>query len=187
MGIFAFLQNNVVTVGVSGISALVSGSWDAMNFAQQALAASMGQVTGVSFLYTATCFIVIKDLVEGNYHKVLAQPNIVGAMPPVGEGDETNEASETGQSPKSEAASPQHEPAEGLAPQSPPGQRLPPFVSGVKSWPQRFILLFQLYSDTIGVGYTAITFYAMIPVCLAAWSLFRRGTDFEYIVAVKPT
>jgi hypothetical protein len=186
-GIFAFLRTSVAGVGVSGISALVSGSWDAMNFAQQALAASMGQVTGVSFLYTATCFIVIKDLIEGRYYEVLAQPNIVGSMPPVGEVAETNETSETAQSPKSEGASPKLEAAEGLVAQPPPGQRLPSFVSGVKSWPQRFILLLQIYADTIGVGYTAITFYAMIPVCLAAWSLFRRGTDFEYIVAVKPT
>merc|ERR1712187_85034 len=111
---------------------------------------------------------------------------IVGAMPPVGEGDETNGPSETAPSPKSEGALQQPEAAEGLELQPPPDQRLPSFVSGVKSWPQRFILLLQLYANTVGVGYSAITFYAMIPVCLAAWSLFRRGTDFEYIVAVKP-
>jgi hypothetical protein len=181
---------------VSDVSSKVAGGWDAMNFAQQALAASLGQVSGVSVLYSVTCFLVIKDLIEGQYYKVLGQPNILGSMPSVteGQGDETNDPSE----PPSQQTSPVAPPATTIdesdkcktgdgSPVAQPGHpAVPSFVAGSKSLIWKVGLFFHILHDTICVGYTAITFYAMIPVCLAAWSLFRRGTDFEYIVAEKP-
>jgi hypothetical protein len=203
---FALIMAGVTTIGpavlnwvlAGGIWALFTGTasnaanqivdgWGGMDFAQQALAASLGQVSGVSVLYSLTCFIVIKDLLDGSYYKVLGQPNIVGSVPPVGEADETEEKSEVA-SPEPEAASAVKEPeASGNADLSNPNATpMPGFVSGPMSWSSSLFLMLHILSDTVGVGYTAITFYAMIPVCLAAWSLFRRGTDFEYIVAEKP-
>jgi len=161
---------------VESIKTHVFNSWDTLNYAQQALAASLGQVSGVTLLYSVTCFVVVKDLIEGEYYKVLGRPNIVGAMPRVGEADETAEAA----SEETEGAS------AGALDSSTLGNQMPSFCQGPFSWPKRIGLLLHILSDTIFVGYSAITFYAMIPVCLAAWSLFRRGTDFEYIVAAKP-
>lgn len=167
----------LLTGSASSISNEVFAGWDALNFAQQALAASLGQVSGVTILYSVTCFVVVKDLIEGEYYKVLGRPNIVGAMPPVGEADETAEATAEADGARETA---------GVLDNSAPGNQMPSFCQGPFSLAQRITLLLHILSDTIFVGYTAITFYAMIPVCLAAWSLFRRGTDFEYIVAEKP-
>jgi len=180
-GIYAIFSS-----GAGGIITQMFNSWGALDFAQQALAASLGQVSGVSVLYSVTCFVVIKDLIEGHYYKVLGTPNIVGAMPPVGEDPTAEAASAEGEEEKEGARE-----AEGAASESSPrsAPAMPDslsFVQGLYSWPQRIVLMLHILSDTVFVGYTAITFYAMIPVCLAAWSLFRRGTDFEYIVAPKP-
>jgi hypothetical protein len=181
-GIWVFVQD-----GTSGIMQQLSTGWGALNFAQQALAASLGQVLGVTGLYSFTCWVVILDLIEGSYYTVLGQPNIVGAMPPVGEDDETAEATAEALSAETEEKKDATE-AGGVPDESPPRRDIPVLtvVTGPMSWLHRIGLLFHILSDTMFVGYNAITFYALIPTSLAAWSLFRRGTDFEYIVAPKP-
>jgi hypothetical protein len=60
------------------------------------------------------------------------------------------------------------------------------FVLGRMGWAQRLSMLLGVYSDTGLVGYMTLTFFAMVPVVMAAWSLVRRGAEFEYIVAAKP-
>jgi hypothetical protein len=177
--------------GASNATTQVVAGFNGLEFAQQALAASLGQVSGVSVLYSFTCFIVIKDLIEGHYYKVLSRPNIVGAMPSVGEVDETAEAETVAASaeatPKEIAEKASRE-AEGAVDDTYTGTpALSAIVRGPLSLFQRIGLLLHILHDTVFVGYYAITFYAMIPVTLAAWSLFRRGTDFEYIVAEKPS
>jgi len=162
----------------------LTNGWGTLDVAQQAMAASFGQLSGVMILYSVVCFVVVKDLCEGEYYKVLGRPNIVGAMPPVGEdatAEATAEAAPEGNENEREAA----RETEGIRNEI-SVNRMPSFVQGVFSTKARIILLLSIISDTLFVGYSAITFYAMIPVCLAAWSLFRRGTDFEYIVAPKP-
>jgi len=164
----------------------VFNGYSTLNGAQQALVQSLGQVSGVTILYSVTCFVVVKDLIEGEYYKVLGRPNIVGAMPPVGEdatAEATAEAALTDEDKENEKeGAGETEGARNECSEN----RMPSFCQGTWSFTQRAVLLLSILADTIFVGYTAITFYAMIPVCLAAWSLFRRGTDFEYIVAAKP-
>jgi len=60
------------------------------------------------------------------------------------------------------------------------------FVLGKMGWGQRLSILLGVYSDTGLVGYITLTLFAMVPVVMAAWSLIRRGAEFEYIVAAKP-
>jgi hypothetical protein len=181
-GIYSIFRSDAV-----GFSSQISDGWGALNFAQQALAASFGQISGVSVLYSLTAFVVCKDLIEGRYHRVLGRPNIVGAMPPMAEDDENTEGeSSTAGTPIIEAASPPDpEVKERRREQEfPPGCAT--FMRGVGSWRWRILFGLSILADTVFVGYSAITFLAMIPVFLAAWSLFRRGMDFEYIVAPKP-
>jgi len=181
-GIYTLFQS-----GASNATTQVVDGFNGLEFAQQALAASLGQVSGVSVLYSFTCFVVIKDLIEGNYYKVLGRPNIVGAMPSVGEVDETAEAAAAEATPKEVAEKAARE-AEGAVDNTYRGTAaLRAVVKGPLSFYQSLGLLLHILHDTVFVGYYAITFYAMIPVSLAAWSLFRRGTDFEYIVAEKPS
>jgi hypothetical protein len=183
-GGFSALVGLVLTGNAEGVAGHFSSGWDGLNFAQQALAASLSQVSGVTLLYSFTCFLVVKDLIEGEYYKVLGRPNIVGAMPPVGEEDETAEAAATAKDKENEKEGASA--TKGALDNPTGGNLMPSFCQGTFSWPQRIWLMLSIFSDTLFVGYSAITFYAMIPVCLAAWSLFRRGTDFEYIVAAKP-
>merc|ERR1712176_1355443 len=183
-GLYSFLQNS----DLMGFSSRLSDGWDALNFAQQALAASFGQISGVTILYSVCCFIVTKDLIEGYYYKVLSQPNIVGTMPPVGEGDEATDGDSTPMpeelSHPSTNAKEKRRNSSGIVQQCPRGCMA--VVRGVGSWPQRVFLCLSIIGDTLFVGYTAIALLAMIPSFLAACSLFRRGIDFEYIVAPKP-
>lgn len=166
-------------------------NYGALDAAQQAMAASVGQISGVSVLYSFTCFIVMRDLIEGEYYKVLGRPNIVGAMPPVGEdatGEATAEAALPDEDKENEKEGARE--TEGKLHQGAPSEtsdsRMPSFCTGTLSAASRLALFLQIFNDTVCIGYTAMFFFAMIPACCAAWSLFRRGTDFEYIVAAKP-
>jgi cellulose synthase/poly-beta-1,6-N-acetylglucosamine synthase-like glycosyltransferase len=205
--LFTVLPGIVQWIFSGGISSLLSDTslsiaerlstgWGALGFAQQALAASLGQVSGVTVMYSLTCFVVIKDVVEGNYYQVLGRPNIVGAMPTVGEDDETAELNdsprvEVAKTAETEAKDHARE-AEGVVDSSSSstspvaGTPLESVVRGPYSFFGKVWLFSSLLHDTLSFGYITIAIYAMIPVCLAAWSLFRRGTDFEYIVAEKP-
>merc|ERR1712060_110160 len=124
-------------------------------------------------LYSFTCFVVMLDLIEGRYYERIGHPT--HEIPPVAEGDENT--------PGSGDLSQEPTPATPAEPQS---DGKPCFVKGRQGWLARLGLLLGIFADTALVGYSSITVYAVIPGVLAAFSLLRRGTDFEYIVAEKP-
>jgi len=161
----------------------MTDTFKALDFAQQALITSVTQISGVAVLYSLVCYVVIKDLVEGRYYQVLGSPS--RQMPPVEEErEETDEVSCHSEDEHEAAASASRSSSE--VQQANPCPGAPNFVKGKMSCWSSLCLFLSIFHDTTAVGYPAITFYAMIPVCLAAYSLFRRGTDFEYIVAEKP-
>jgi len=160
-----------------GFAKEILASWWGLDTAQQALAASIGNISGVVLLYSFTCWLVICDLMEGRYHQNMPRStaNPAPARDTLASVVECNEEEEkTG-------------PSDTLVSEDPPKSMVTPsFVTGPQSLLWRLGLLSQIFNDTALVGYGAITFFAMIPVLMAGWSLFRRGTDFEYIVAMKP-
>jgi hypothetical protein len=48
-------------------------------------------------------------------------------------------------------------------------------------------LVFNIQNDYFGLAEVTIIFHGLIPALMAAWSLMRRGQNFEYIVAAKPS
>jgi hypothetical protein len=182
----------------TAVTSRITSGWGALNMAQQALASSISSISGVVVIYSITCFVVMMDLFEGRYYK---NANFLRA-------DESVERSSDRLTRVDESVEEELPP--GGAPPSPDStgrnadvtsnggggadatrgrsaELMPAFVQGPMSLSQRVMLFMQIFNDTATVGYAAITFYAMIPVLLAGWSLIRRGTDFEYIVALKPT
>jgi len=51
---------------------------------------------------------------------------------------------------------------------------------------RRLKLFFQIQNDYFSMAHFTLLAYGLLPVCLASWSLLRRGHKFEYIVAAKP-
>eukprot|EP00928_Gymnodinium_smaydae_P043672 TRINITY_DN29218_c0_g4_i1.p1 TRINITY_DN29218_c0_g4~~TRINITY_DN29218_c0_g4_i1.p1 ORF type:complete len:709 (-),score=128.10 TRINITY_DN29218_c0_g4_i1:129-2255(-) len=148
-------------------------TWGTLGGAQKALMYSLGQFAGVSNLYNVTCFIVIVDLFSGKYYEVLPQLKLgkeergsVDFTLPVAEHDGESDEEE-------------FQDTVDLHP-------VPDFVTGPMSTMAKISLFMCISSDTLWVGWPGVICFAAIPVLLAAWSLVRRGTDFEYIVAEKP-
>jgi hypothetical protein len=175
------LAGGVYELMVSGQSLMASASdgWGALGLAQQALAASFGQISGVVLFYSAVVYIVMIDLFEGRYYctekSFLPEPN-----------GKTNEKESTANDHKGSNTSPSEGVADGNAKAPAQNSALSSFVLGRMGWGQRLAVLLGVYSDTGLVGYMTLTFFAMVPVVMAAWSLIRHGTKFEYIVAAKP-
>jgi hypothetical protein len=156
--------------GADTSTQLLNG-WGALNLAQQALASSLSSISGVVVIYSVTCFVVVKDLFEGRYYanvNFLRDDEVWSQSDRMSRVDESEDETQRTDGDRNE------------------NRKMPAFVQGPMSLWQSSSLFWQIFSDTAFVGYTAITFFAMIPVCLAGWSLFRRGTEFEYIVALKP-
>merc|ERR1712039_477633 len=156
------------------------GQWGVLDTAQQALITALGNLSCVIVLYSITCFIVMTDLMEGRYYEKAqtlatssSQNNSLASVVECSEEDADNVAASSSDSPVSE---------------QPPTQvsHIPTFVVGTQTWIWRLRTFFEIFNDTALVGYCTMFFYAVVPVLMAAWSLFRRGTDFEYIVALKP-
>lgn len=166
-------------VSSQGLMATASDGWGALGLAQQALAASFGQISGVVVFYSAVCYFVMIDLFEGRYYCTER-----GVLP------EPKRATQKDKSIADEIGGSEASPAE-VATESDttaPVRKsvLSSFVVGPMGWSQRLSILLGVYADTGLVGYVTMTFFAMVPVMLAAWSLIRRGAEFEYIVAAKP-
>lgn len=53
-------------------------------------------------------------------------------------------------------------------------------------WRRKVSLFLMIQWDMLNLAEVTLVFYGLIPVVLAAWSLLRNGTHFEYIVAAKP-
>jgi len=56
-----------------------------------------------------------------------------------------------------------------------------------RGWLQRMWLAFNIQNDYFGLAEVTIVCHGLIPATMACWSLMRRGQNFEYIVAAKPT
>jgi len=195
--ILAWVRSGMVLQGFGEQALLfVLGSnamnaWGSMSAAQQTLAASFGNISGVVWLYAITCYVVILDVVEGKYYQVLSTFKPAQKMPPVAEeqtssSDEDSEPENVEKPERGGGGSIKKKVAS--APNLPLSSsfHVPAFVQGAQSWWQKVYLFVYIFLDTALVGYAAMTFYALIPGLMAGWSLLRRGTNFEYIVAVKP-
>jgi len=69
------------------------------------------------------------------------------------------------------------------------GKEPPPPAAGVgrMSTLECVTLAAKMQHDMLALSEPTILLYGMVPEILAAWSLLRKGSDFEYIVAAKPT
>jgi len=149
----------------------LTGSWSSMSSAQQALAAAMSQVSGIMMLYTVTCAIVAIDLMEGTYHKDV-ESSLSLLSPKEAQKDSKARSLDLRRS---------ADPQDGSSRLEMPG-----VPEGRRSWLARIALILYILVDNFLSGYPAWAIFAVIPVLLAGWSLLRRGTDFEYVVALKP-
>mmetsp|Transcript_41217 Transcript_41217/g.123181 ORF Transcript_41217/g.123181 Transcript_41217/m.123181 type:complete len:719 (-) Transcript_41217:275-2431(-) len=151
---------------------------------------SVQSFSGVVLLFTILSAVVVLDLMQGRYHQCL--PIVAPSrMLPVAEGDDDNAAvsSSKASSPvtgNQSHSSPQRTQESLDTTDEPPEKLMPSFVEGPIPFMRKLGLYALCMSDTLLCGYVTVIFYATIPTVLAAWSLVVRGTDFEYIVAVKP-
>lgn len=170
-----------LVVNSQSLAASASDGWGALGLAQQALAASFGQISGVVLFYSAIVYFVMIDLFEGRYYcteaGVLPEPK--NAI----RGDKGDEMPETKGATKGDLSIAEERNGKEQAPRN---CALSSFVLGPLGWRRRLAVLSGVYADTGLVGYVTLTFFAMVPVVLAAWSLVRRGAEFEYVVAEKP-
>jgi len=174
-GIYSLLDSS----GSKSIYGQVTDLLNSLDSVQQVFLWSVNSISYFSVIWVFSVWWVVKDLKEGTYYKVVSHPSIVGAMPPIGEEKESSKTSEVENLLNSQGLTKPLEPL-------PPTGRSHAFVTGPYSRCGLFFLWLQLLMDSLLVGYISMTLFAMIPAFLAAWSLFRRGTDFEYIVAEKP-
>eukprot|EP00930_Biecheleria_cincta_P100444 TRINITY_DN9208_c0_g1_i1.p1 TRINITY_DN9208_c0_g1~~TRINITY_DN9208_c0_g1_i1.p1 ORF type:complete len:790 (+),score=102.78 TRINITY_DN9208_c0_g1_i1:305-2371(+) len=125
--------------------------------AKWALLAAFGPLAPVSMLTGYTVYIVVLDVVEGRYWRPL--------------GIDTNSEDSNGTTAVA-GDSPSTEVAEGQA--------------ECLSLMQRIILCLSLQADMMFLAEPTVFLYGMLPEILAAWSILRKGMQFEYIVAAKP-
>ncbi|CAJ1444239.1 unnamed protein product [Effrenium voratum] len=150
-------------------SSEISNSWSGLNRAQQALLGVLSQISGIMLLYALTCALVVADMVEGTYYRNATSAMLSAAtMNSVAERQEEEE----------EEPQPETEETKRL--------EMPGLPTGSRSWLWRLGLFLYIYSDTMLSGYPACCCWGMVPGMMAGMSLLRRGTDFEYIVAMKP-
>mmetsp|Transcript_43608 Transcript_43608/g.79463 ORF Transcript_43608/g.79463 Transcript_43608/m.79463 type:complete len:743 (+) Transcript_43608:55-2283(+) len=105
--------------------------------------AIFGPVPPVAILSASTMFIVVRDVIEGNYTKAL----VAGY------------------------------PDDGFSGTSSPAR--------LNCW-QCVRLAVWMQHDMMFLAEPTVMLYGMLPAMLAAWSLLRQGTQFEYVVAAKP-
>lgn len=184
----------LVHAGVASIFSQLTNGWGGLDMAQQALVGSLSQISGVAVFYSFTCWLVMADLIDGTYYVTAnsaAPDSPLRTMRPVAEG--TNEGPSTPTT--SSESEPKEAAEESIATETAPSSGTrektpyefsPSIPSGPRSLLWRIGLYFYIFADTTLSGYPAILFYGVVPTLLAGWSLFRRGTDFEYIVAPKP-
>lgn len=189
----------------AGIIATLQDSWGTLNLAQQALATSAGHIPIVTLLYSFTCWVVIRDLFDGRYYRLAKEADPARPSSKLDKDDSSSDCSLSPVEYRPELKSKDDASSDGSSTTAGSYSELkckegsnsslsetvtdasePVYVQGSGPWMSCIGLFLHIFSDTAFVGYSAIFFFAVIPVVLAAWSLFRRGTDFEYIVALKP-
>lgn len=169
---------NALFADSTSIASQLVNQWGTLNGAQQALMASVGQISGVVVVYSFTCFLVMADLLEGRYYEIAES---AAPSSPANVSNEMRTVAEEGDATPSSPVD-----IDSARQNFPPAPSASAFRHGPRGWFWRIGLFVQIFADTALNGYAALTVYAMIPAVLAAWSLLRRGTDFEYIVAQKP-
>jgi len=125
------------------------------------ITAIFGPVPPIAMLMGWVTYTVVRDVVEGR---------LTEAMPAEREG---------GEGPR--ALVPVVPDVDGSA-LAEPGAKV-----GDLGWKARALLCVQILTDHVNYAEITMFGYGFIPAILAAWSLMRRGTEFEYIVAAKPT
>lgn len=121
------------------------------------LVAVFGPLPPVGMLLSIVTYAIIQDLLEGRFTETPWRSEKRGA---------------TG------LAAPD---AQGSAPEGKHG-----FGSARLSWWRKLKLFTMIQYDLLTMAETTLVVYGLVPVVLAAWSLMRNGTKFEYIVAAKP-
>jgi len=155
---------------------MVGEQWKGLSFAQVVMGAALGNLSSVAVLFSVCAYIVMLPQIDGRYYK----PRFFlprSEMTPVAEGDES--------SVQDSAANPD----ESDDPDAQKDKRddgLPSFVLGPQTLCQKIVIFHNILFGTSVLGYPTLLVYAVIPGILAGWSLLRRGTQFDYVVAVKP-
>jgi len=156
-GGLAALLGDVAAHGAS--AALASQSLGGIGWA--GITAIFGPVPPVAVLMGWVCYTVVRDVFEGRLTE--ATP----AKPGRGHGP--------------------CEPVPVVPDVDGCARALPGAKVGDLGWRARALLLARILTDHVGYAEVTMFGYGFIPAILAAWSLLWRGTEFEYIVAAKPT
>lgn len=138
------------------------GSQDFSRFGLTSLCTIFGPVPPIGVLMTATTYFVIKDLLEGR---------LTQSSPP-----KPQQPGEESPCNCSEASTdPMALDVQGSA-----------FGTGGLNWKKQLSLFGMIQNDFLSMAELTMLGYGLVPCTMAAWSLMRNGTKFEYIVAAKP-
>merc|ERR1711865_146134 len=134
------LSGGILELMTSSQSLMASASdgWGALGLAQQALAASFGQISGVVLFYSAIVYIVMIDLFEGRYYRTET-----GALPELK--SKTQQEESTGGDHDGSNTSLTDDAREGNAKVPARNCALSSFVLGRMGWGQRLALLLGVY------------------------------------------
>lgn len=149
-------------VAANGASAALS-SQSLGGIGWTGITAIFGPVPPVAMLMGWVTYTVVLDVVEGR----LTETEATRAEPEGGEGPP--------------ALVPVVPDVDGSA-KAEPGAKV-----GNLGWKARAFLCVKILTDHANYAEITMFGYGFVPAILAAWSLMRRGTEFEYIVAAKPT
>jgi len=136
---------------------------------QWALVAAFGPAPPVGIISAATIFIVCRDVVEGRYLQSASKDSLA---------KQADEDCCGGLPTKS---TPTARPMIDCGVEIPgkPGRR------SLSTW-EKVCMAAKMQHDMFALAEPTIILYGMTPTILAVSSLFRRGPQFEYIVAAKP-
>merc|ERR1712050_588347 len=77
---FTVLLSSFYGLSSAYVKKFIDG-WQTLDGMQQILASLLGQMSSVWILYTATCFVVVLDLIEGRFYRVMPQKAPTGDLP----------------------------------------------------------------------------------------------------------
>jgi hypothetical protein len=163
-GLVPFLQS----VQAQGLFSAL-GSQNLSSVLLTSLFTIFGPIPPVGMIMTATTYSVIKDLLEG---RLTEQP---AALSP-GRTSASSEAKAATEKAGARLAAPD---VQGSAVVSSEG-------STELSWGRKLALLAMIQNDLLSMAEITMVAFGTVPSSLAAWSLWRNGPKFEYIVAAKP-
>jgi len=143
---------------VRGLAVFASG--ESFGMVKWAMIGIFGPAPPIGLLVSYATYTVINDLLEGRYTQ-----NAPAALPEDGAERNSKQAPEAAI------------PLCGTTATS----------TGSRGWLQRLQLALNIQNDYFSLAEVTIVCHGLIPASMACWSLMRRGTKFEYIVAAKPT